>query len=83
FAASITMTPVRYALLRQLTPSRDRWHLKVCLSRKWTTRNFTSKEVWGLDMLFIDENEDQIHASAPKDLILQFRDILHREIFSM
>ncbi|KAF6167752.1 hypothetical protein GIB67_033960, partial [Kingdonia uniflora] len=26
-------------------------------------------------MLFIDENEDQIHASAPRDLILQFRDI--------
>ncbi|KAF6158293.1 hypothetical protein GIB67_001364 [Kingdonia uniflora] len=76
FSTSITMTQVRYALLRQLTPSRDRWHLKVRLSRKWTTRNFTSKEVWGLDMLFIDENEDQIHASAPRDLIPQFSDIL-------
>ncbi|KAF6144875.1 hypothetical protein GIB67_001886 [Kingdonia uniflora] len=67
--ASITITQVRYALVRQLTPSRDPWHLKVFLSRKWTTRNFTSKEVYGLDMLFIDENEDQIHASAPIDLI--------------
>ncbi|KAF6140238.1 hypothetical protein GIB67_000286, partial [Kingdonia uniflora] len=27
-------------------------------------------------MLFIDENEDQIHASAPRDLIPQFSDIL-------
>ncbi|KAF6174893.1 hypothetical protein GIB67_026381 [Kingdonia uniflora] len=70
------MTQVCYALLRQLTSLRDRWHLKVCLSRKWTTRNFTSKEVWVLDMLFIDENEDQLHASAPRDLISQFSDIL-------
>ncbi|KAF6148568.1 hypothetical protein GIB67_042527 [Kingdonia uniflora] len=70
------MTQVRYALLRQLTPSQDRWHLKVRLSRKWATRNFTNKEVWGLDMLFIDENEDQIHAFAPRDLISQFSDIL-------
>ncbi|KAF6163433.1 hypothetical protein GIB67_029282, partial [Kingdonia uniflora] len=76
FTASITVTQVRYALLRQLTPSRDRWHLKVHLSRKWTARNFTSKEVWGPDMLLIDENEDQIHAVAPRDLIPLFNNIL-------
>ncbi|KAF6151488.1 hypothetical protein GIB67_016300 [Kingdonia uniflora] len=70
------MTQVRYTLLRQLTPSRDRWNLKVRLSRMWTTSNFTTKEVWDLDMLFIDENEDQIHASALRDIIPQFSDLL-------
>ncbi|KAF6170115.1 hypothetical protein GIB67_025804 [Kingdonia uniflora] len=70
------MTQVRYALLQQLTPSRDRWNLKVRLSRMWTTRNFTTKEVWDRDMLFIDENEDQVHASAPRDIIPQFSDLL-------
>ncbi|KAF6138719.1 hypothetical protein GIB67_040851 [Kingdonia uniflora] len=40
-------------------------------------------------MFFIDENEDQIHASSPRDLISQFTDILtkgdifHVEKFSV
>ncbi|KAF6147448.1 hypothetical protein GIB67_022108 [Kingdonia uniflora] len=42
----------------------------------WTTKNFTNKEVWGLDMLFINENEDQIHASAPRDIIPQLTNLL-------
>ncbi|KAF6148068.1 hypothetical protein GIB67_024243 [Kingdonia uniflora] len=74
--ASTSRMHIHYALLRQLTPSRDRWTLKVRLNRMWITKNFTTKEIWGQDMLLIDENDEQIHASVPRDIIPQFDDIL-------
>ncbi|KAF6152734.1 hypothetical protein GIB67_021394 [Kingdonia uniflora] len=55
----------------------------------WITKNFTTKEIWGQDMLLIDENEEQIHASVPRDIILKFDkvlkegDIIHLEKFNI
>ncbi|KAF6157014.1 hypothetical protein GIB67_039775 [Kingdonia uniflora] len=42
----------------------------------WITKNFTTKEIWGQDMLLIDENEEQIRASVPRDIISQFDEVL-------
>ncbi|KAF6166151.1 hypothetical protein GIB67_023861 [Kingdonia uniflora] len=43
----------------------------------WTAKNFATCDIRSLDMLFIDEHGDQIHAVVPKEVIHQFTEQLH------
>ncbi|KAL2942513.1 Replication factor A protein 1, partial [Bienertia sinuspersici] len=57
------------------TKRRD-WTLTMRITRIWEVKyNLTSKTIYSLDMVLLDEQGSQIHALIKKDLIPHFKEV--------
>ncbi|KAF5188530.1 50S ribosomal protein L11 [Thalictrum thalictroides] len=59
----------KHLSLQQLGKTRSNLPLKTRISRAWLARNINNKnQIFGYDMVLIDEKGDQIHATVPNEL---------------
>ncbi|XP_063948685.1 uncharacterized protein LOC108217057 [Daucus carota subsp. sativus] len=68
----------KYDSIKDLTPTRFDWICRLRLQTKWTSVDKKTKEIWGLNMMLIDDSNYRIHAFAStkfcKDLINQMKE---------
>nr|XP_009773956.1 PREDICTED: uncharacterized protein LOC104224088 isoform X1 [Nicotiana sylvestris] len=66
-----------YSFLLELGLQRDDWLIRVRICRMWESFNPKKNgELIGLDMIFIDEKENLMHATINKKLYNKFKDKL-------
>ncbi|WOG91186.1 hypothetical protein DCAR_0310434 [Daucus carota subsp. sativus] len=68
---------MEYTMLKDLNDTHDTWRIRVRICRLWDSTNPQKNgELISIDMIFIDEKENLMHATIKKHLASRFRHLL-------
>ncbi|KAH9801749.1 hypothetical protein KPL71_001139 [Citrus sinensis] len=68
---------MEYSFLHELNNDKDSWMIRVRLCRMWESTNTKKNgELISVDMIFIDEKENLMHATIRKTLVTRFKHML-------
>ncbi|WOL00369.1 replication protein A 70 kDa DNA-binding subunit D-like [Canna indica] len=67
---------MEYIFINKISCEKEDWTIKIRVVRMWEAINFKNNDLISLDMIFVDEKENDIHAIIRKMQLAKFRLLL-------